>query len=223
MENSLCHLSVKDFILLYKYFSTCVPALHPVYWDCSKKCFSIQRQNPSYNKEIRPMSIGIPSILCSSVPFGKSICPEPKRPMLKFFSNACTSVLSKCVHVTFVFSLSYRSMYDVAFFLSLLPLLPSSPPPCPYFSPLLSLLSFLSLLLSPALLLSLLSLLPLQAGIDREVAVSQSLPAASATGDDVSLYQLKWVEWKGGYAPIITQVREEEGVVGRVCPHHYPG
>lgn len=115
---------------------------------------------------------------------------------------------------------SYRSMYDVASFLSL----PSSPPPYPYFSPLLlsplpllplppllSLLSSLSLLLSPPL-----SLLPLQAGTDREVAVSQSLPAASATGDDVSLYQLKWVEWKGGYAPIITQVREEEeGIVGR--------
>ena len=48
------------------------------------------------------------------------------------------------------------------------------------------------------------------------MAVSQSLPAASATGDDVSMYQLKWVEWKGGYAPIITQVREEEeGIVGR--------
>ena len=121
---------------MYKYFSTCEPALHPVYWDCSKKCFSIQRQNPSYNKEIRPMSIDIPSILCSSVPFGKSICPEPKRPMLKFFSNACTLVLSKCVHVPFVFSLSYRSMYDVAFSPSLLPLLPSSSPPCPYFSPL---------------------------------------------------------------------------------------
>ena len=165
--------------------------------------------------------------------------------------------LSKCVHVTFVFSLSYRSMYDVAFSPSLLPLLSLlsflslllSPPLLPLLSflslllspallpllsllsflslllspALLSLLSFLSLLLSPALLLSLLSLLPLQAGIDREVAVSQSLPAASATGDDVSLYQLKWVEWKGGYAPIITQVREEEGVVGRVCRHHYPG
>ena len=43
------------------------------------------------------------------------------------------------------------------------------------------------------------------------MAVSESLPTASATGDDVSLYQLKWVEWKGGYAPIITQVRKEEG------------
>ena len=26
------------------------------------------------------------------------------------------------------------------------------------------------------------------------------------TDDDTSLYQLKWVEWKGGFAPVITQV-----------------
>ena len=45
-----------------------------------------------------------------------------------------------------------------------------------------------------------------QGGVDRDVASSETLPPASSTGDDVSLYQLKWVEWKGGFVPVVTQV-----------------
>ena len=29
---------------------------------------------------------------------------------------------------------------------------------------------------------------------------------SSDTGDDVSIYQLKWVEWKEEFAPIVVQV-----------------
>ncbi len=38
----------------------------------------------------------------------------------------------------------------------------------------------------------------------REVAMSEALSAATSE-DQVSLYQLKWVEWQGGYTPIVTQ------------------
>lgn len=37
--------------------------------------------------------------------------------------------------------------------------------------------------------------------------VSGALSAGdSVSEDDMSLYQLKWVEWKGEFAPVITQV-----------------
>ena len=39
-------------------------------------------------------------------------------------------------------------------------------------------------------------------------AVSRAIPETSSAEDDVSLYQLKWVEWKGGFFPIVTQVIE---------------
>ena len=41
-----------------------------------------------------------------------------------------------------------------------------------------------------------------QGNVEPDVA----LPPASSTGDDMSLYQLKWVEWKGGFVPVVTQV-----------------
>lgn len=41
---------------------------------------------------------------------------------------------------------------------------------------------------------------------DSSVAAAQLLPVESATGDDVSIYQLKWVEWGGDFSPIVVQV-----------------
>lgn len=38
------------------------------------------------------------------------------------------------------------------------------------------------------------------------MAAAQLLPVESATGDDVSIYQLKWVEWGGDFSPIVVQV-----------------
>ncbi len=42
---------------------------------------------------------------------------------------------------------------------------------------------------------------------DSSVAAAEMLGiAGSDTGDDVSVYQLKWVEWKEDFAPIVVQV-----------------
>ena len=42
---------------------------------------------------------------------------------------------------------------------------------------------------------------------DSSVAAAEMLAIPSSdTGDDVSIYQLKWVEWKEDFAPIVVQV-----------------
>ena len=46
----------------------------------------------------------------------------------------------------------------------------------------------------------------MQESADSSLAAAQLLPTESATGDDVSVYQLKWVEWGGDFAPIVVQV-----------------
>lgn len=45
-----------------------------------------------------------------------------------------------------------------------------------------------------------------QVSADSSVAAAQLLPTESATGDGVSIYQLKWVEWKEDFSPIVVQV-----------------
>ena len=50
---------------------------------------------------------------------------------------------------------------------------------------------------------------------DSSVAAAQLLPAGSDTGDDVSIYQLKWVEWGEEFAPVVVQVGGWSG--GGVC------
>lgn len=37
-------------------------------------------------------------------------------------------------------------------------------------------------------------------------AVLRAVPKVNRVEADVSLYQLKWVEWKSGFSPIVTQV-----------------
>ena len=46
----------------------------------------------------------------------------------------------------------------------------------------------------------------MQESADSSVAAAQLLSAESATGDDVSVYQLKWVEWGGDFSPVVVQV-----------------
>lgn len=42
---------------------------------------------------------------------------------------------------------------------------------------------------------------------DSSVAAAEMLAIPSSdTGDDVSIYQLKWVEWMEEFAPIVVQV-----------------
>lgn len=42
---------------------------------------------------------------------------------------------------------------------------------------------------------------------DSSVAAAEMLGmAGSDSGEDVSIYQLKWVEWKEDFAPIVVQV-----------------
>ena len=41
---------------------------------------------------------------------------------------------------------------------------------------------------------------------DNSVVAAQMLPEASGTGEDVSIYELKWVEIGGVFVPIIVQV-----------------
>jgi hypothetical protein len=61
----------------------------------------------------------------------------------------------------------------------------------------------------------------MQESTDSSLAAAQLLPVESDTGDDVSVYQLKWVEWGRDFAPIVVQVctrgcGEGEGLVGGV-------
>ena len=47
------------------------------------------------------------------------------------------------------------------------------------------------------------------------MAAAQLLSVESATGDDVSVYQLKWVEWGGDVSPVVVQVIYNSSLYGK--------